>query len=232
MHKKLITACLAVVALAAFALPAVSQAANNPLLTSPTGTAYSSTGKITGTNIGNTLLQSTAGATELTCTSAVLTGTLTANASGNVQGNVETATFTGTGGSGGCTGFLTFTIDPGTLPWCLKSTSAMAEDEFQVLGGKCSEAAKKIEFTITGAGGKCRYQATTTAIKGKFTTHTSPENSDAVLHIPRSAATANTDAGFTKVEDTIIFNPCPHTSQLKMSFTLETDPGGATIWIS
>src|SRR3954452_9076608 len=39
MSKKLITALLALVAFAAFALPAVASAANKPVITHPTGTA-------------------------------------------------------------------------------------------------------------------------------------------------------------------------------------------------
>src|ERR1044072_2672059 len=45
MHKKIITACLALVALAAFALPATASAATDPQITHPTGTLLNPTGK-------------------------------------------------------------------------------------------------------------------------------------------------------------------------------------------
>ena len=51
MSKKLTTACLALSALAAFALPAVASA--SPEITHPTGTRLATGTKITGTNVGN-----------------------------------------------------------------------------------------------------------------------------------------------------------------------------------
>jgi hypothetical protein len=229
MHKKLITACLAVFALAALALPAISQATNSPVITHPTGTILKTGTLIEGTNIGETFMRNTTtGEVTLRCNSATMTGTLTKNETGNVQGEISSAHFTGTGESGKCTGFINPTVDPLGLGtgvgqgWCLKSTSAMATDEFQVQGGKCTEAAKKLEFTLTTGIGRCKYQATKATLRGTFTTHPS----DAVMTIPRSGLTQeekSTETGFTKVEDTIPFNPCPSSSYLEMSFTLETD---------
>jgi len=223
MHKKLITACLAVFALAAIALPAVAQATNSPVITHPTGTVLKTGTTLLGTNIGETFMRNTTtGEVSLRCNVATMTGTLVKNETGNVQGEISSAHFTGTGESGKCTGFINPTVDPLGLPWCLKSNSAMTTDEFQVQGGKCSEAAKKLEFTLTTGIGKCRYQATKTTLKGTYSTHPS----DAVMTIPRSGLTLhekNTETGFTKVEDTIPFNPCPSSSYLEMSFTLETD---------
>jgi hypothetical protein len=223
MHKKLITACLALFALAAFALPAAAQAVNHPVLTHPTGTILATKTKITATNVGETLLVNTAtSATELACTKASMTGELIKNETGNIQGNITAASFTGTGSGGACTGsFLNPTIEPTGLPWCLKSNETMATDEFQVLGGKCTEAAKKITFVLRVAGGECEYQSTTTTgVKGTFTTDST---GDALLSTPRAGHTANEDAGFTKIRDTVIFHPCPSSNGLQMTFTLETD---------
>jgi hypothetical protein len=234
MHKKLITASLALVALAAFALPAAAQATNTPVITHPTGTILAGTPTIKGTNIGDTLMTNTTGNVEVRCTAATMTGTLTKNETGNVQGNISSAVFTGTGTGGACkgfSGFLNVTVDPLNMGtgagqgWCLKSTSAMATDEFQVLGGKCSEAAKKIEFRYTIGAGTCTYRSTTTtAIKGELTTDTT---GDAILTTPRSTSNATTDAGFEKIDDTTFGNVCSASGALDMQFTLETDAATA-----
>jgi hypothetical protein len=240
MQKKLITACLALVALAAFVLPAVAQAANKATLTQPTGTAMTAGTKITATNIGNTLMLSTTGSTQLSCTIATMTGELTKNETGNVQGNISAATFTGTGPGNRCTGFVNAGIDPLGLGtgagqgWCLKSngTTEGTTDEFQVSGSKCSEAGTKIKFLLTPeTGGECEYESTSTiAARGTYTTDTT---GDAILNTPRTGHTATEDAGFTKIRDTTPFSLCPSSSGLSMKFTLEKDEATSTpIFIS
>jgi hypothetical protein len=240
MHKKLITACLALVALAAFALPAMAQAANKATLTQPTGTAMTAGTKITGTNIGNSLILSTSGSTQLTCTIATMTGELTKNETGNVQGNISAAAFTGAGPGNRCTGFVNLAVDPLGLGtgagqgWCLKSNGTIEEttDEFQVFGGKCSETTKKIKFLWTAeTGGECEYESTTTtAFKGTYTTDTT---GDAILTTPRSGHTATEDAGFTKIRDTTPFGLCPSSIGTSLKFTLEKDEATSTpIFIS
>jgi hypothetical protein len=242
MHKKLITASLALVALAAFALPAAAQAATNATLTHPTGTAFSLTGKtcttITGacvkaTNVGNTLMTNTTGGIEFTCTGATMTGILKNNTTGNVQGDIHLAEFSGTGSGGACTGFfgLDFPVDPLNMGtgagqgWCVKATSAMGTDEFQVFGGHCSEPAKKIEFRRTLGSGQCTYRSTfTTAFRGEYRTHST---GDAILTTPRAGSSATADAGFEKISDTTFGNVCISSTGLDMSFTLETDTATA-----
>jgi len=111
MSKKLITACLGVLALAAFALPANALAVS-ATLTHPTGTAlapkFDEAGKskncaeggtcLTGTNIGAIIFKNDAGTSTLfECTSAVLTGALTKNSGGHIEGDITTATFAGNG---------------------------------------------------------------------------------------------------------------------------------------
>jgi len=110
MSKKLITACLGVLALAAFALPANALAVS-ATLTHPTGTALAPkfNGEksktcaeggtcLTGTNIGNTFLKSDDGSATLSeCATAVITGSLTKNANGHIEGDITTATFFGEG---------------------------------------------------------------------------------------------------------------------------------------
>jgi hypothetical protein len=228
MHKKLTTACVALVALAAFVLPAAAQATNKPLITHPTGTTLATGSLITGTNVGNTLLVTTGGETKLTCTTATMTGKLTSNTTGNVQGNITAATFTGGGSGGACTGIFNAVVVPEGLPWCLKSNSEMENDEFQVSGGECGGTASKIKFTLKVFGSetqKCVYESTTTtAVKGTYTTHST---GDAVLTTPRAGGTLSGDSGFNKISDTTPFELCPKSSALKMTFTLETDEATA-----
>jgi hypothetical protein len=234
MQKKLTTACLALVALAAVVLPAAAQATNHPLLTEPTGTALTGTPLIKLTNTTNFLMLTTAGATESTCTTIKMAGKMTSNVTGNVQGNITSAEFKGTGSEGSCTGFINALFTLENLPWCLKSNESMKTDEFQISGGECGKAPTKIKFTMAVLGSasqKCVYESTsTTAVKGSFTTHAA---GDAVLTTPTTGGTLSSDSGFTKVTDDIIFNPCPSSTALKMSLTLETDEATAKpIYIS
>jgi len=144
MSKKLITACMALVALAAFALPAVASA--SPQITHPTGTrldpkaagaectGVKETICIKATNVGETLLKDGEGKNTLTkCTTATMTGYLRRNSGTEIEADIHTATFSGTGaefnGMHECTGSignLTVTtngedpaltkIDEGTVP--------------------------------------------------------------------------------------------------------------------
>jgi hypothetical protein len=237
MSKKLITACMALVAFAALAvMPAVASATNDPELTHPTGTLLAEGTKITATNVGETLLKSGDGSSILArCTHATMTGTLTKNKENTVEGTIDTATFEGTGGflngMNECTGSfgnLTVTTNGGGVdgetvengtPWCVRSTPTMATDEFQVRGGACGTATRKITFvfdtTIFGGTTQCKYErASTEPIKGTYTTD-SP-STDALMHL---AAGANTkfvgESGNSFV--------CPTSGTLEMTFTLKTD---------
>jgi hypothetical protein len=229
MDKKLITACLAQFALAAFLLPAIASATTNPTLTEPTGTILDPTGKtcttglpgicITATNIGAMKLK-TGGATLWECTTASMTGALSKNTDTESEGTIHTAIFSGTGTSGKCTtnfgGDATIDTNLGNgTPWCLRSTSTMAADEFQVRGNACSGEVRSITFVLTTAlTGNCKYNRTA-AMKGTYKTDTSPDNSDAILSL---AEGANTE--FAKEEGGAF---CPASGSLEMSFTLETD---------
>lgn len=226
MGKKLITGCLALFALAAFILPATASA--SPVLTHPTGTTLGTGKLLTGTNIGNTLLKS--GTTVLSeCTKAVITGELTKNNGEEIEGTITTATFTGTGASqfanmpectGAILGNTTVTtngggVDENTVasgtPWCMKST---ALSKFTVRGGKCSEAAREITFTMDSTaitGGPCHYKRAA-AIEGTYTTDST---GDAIFTL----TTAGTE--FTKETGDPVL--CPANGSLEMKFTMETD---------
>ncbi|MGE5335884.1 MAG: hypothetical protein ACM3JL_00480 [Nitrososphaerota archaeon] len=213
MSKKLIAACMALAAFAAFAVaPSIAAAENSPEVTHPTGTTLATGTKITATNVGETKFTSTL--PPILCNSAYMTGELTENTGSSVKADITAAGFTGTGTGGDCTGgelLVHPTPETGTngLPWCLTSNSEMVTDEFKVRGGSCTEEPRPIEFAldITGVA-TCTYQRTT-PISGTFTTH--PE--DAILTI--------TGVAFTKTTGQSFF--CPTTGELEMSFTLETD---------
>jgi hypothetical protein len=249
MGKKLITACLGLFALAAFALPATASAVNNPIITHPTGTALAVGTKFLATNIGNTQLKNGEGTTTLTeCTTAKMTGTVVENTTGHVTANITTATFSGTGtsfaGMNECTGVsilpnLTVTTN-GTDPagtflegtedvengtaYCLKADNTMAEHEFQLRGGTCADAARKIAFifdTTFSGNPQCKYERSAASpIKGTFTTDTT---GDAVLSV--SAATPS-NTKFTGATGNSIL--CPTSLTTQMSFTFEADEATAS----
>jgi hypothetical protein len=221
MTKKITMACMALAALAAFALPATASATNDPQITHPTGTLLAAGSKITATQVGTSTLTDTSGNPELACSTGTMTGSLTKNSGGNVEGEISSAVFGGTGAQVAgepakeCTGLGFFSTNTSVttlaLPWCLRSTTTMVTDEFQVTAGKCGTNGK-IKFILAGTGiGNCEYEATG-AIKGTYKTH--PE--DALLTVAPTSATS----GFKKIAGSFI---CPTSGALSMSFTLETD---------
>jgi hypothetical protein len=225
MHKKLITACMALVAFAALAIgPASASATNTPLLTAPAGTTAAVGSSIVGT-AGNTFLLDTSGNQVLSCEIATMTGEITKNTGGNVEGNINSAKFVGSQPAIGtepdkaCTAWfnMSYTV---TTPWCLRSTTTMVTDEFQIRGGKCSEASKSIVFHQVTEVGTCTYErsAATGPIKGTFTTGSSP----ASLTVTATAA----GSGFAKTAGPFV---CPSSAVLNMTFTLENGSGQAAV---
>jgi hypothetical protein len=228
MSKKLIMACMALVALAAFALPATASAANKPIITHPTGTPLPTPTKILATQIGNSTLSNTGNtSTLLTCSTATMTGELVKNTGGTIEGNISSAIFGGTGAKAvgephnECTGAFGFfgntSVTTLGLPWCVRSDTLMVTDEFRISGGACGAAKTKIKFilNVTGASKPCEYEATKTEIKGTFTTH---DTGDAILQITET----NENAGFTLITK----EPpslCSTSGELHMKFTMETD---------
>jgi hypothetical protein len=233
MGKKLTRACLTLIALAAFALPAT--ALGSPVITHPTGTVVAAGSKFTATNIGELIFKS--GSTILfRCNTARMTGTLGKNSANHIEGTIETFTATGTGAEVGgereCTTSFGNTnmdtnIGNGT-PWCLTAGGELAADEFTIRGNACNLVSRSITFVLTSTtAGACRYNRTG-AIKGTFTTDTTSGEDlgkDAILTL---LAGANTE--FAKEEGGFL---CPSTGSLEMQFTLETDTSPASpIYIS
>lgn len=220
MSKKIILACMAVVAFAAFVLPASASAANDPTLTEE-GVSVEVGKKIVGHLVGNSLLQETGGTTLFTCSVGEMTGEVTKNASGTVEGKITSAHFTGTGSSGDCTGSFAVlgvqtkvtTLVSEANPWCLSSTPLMAEDEFQV--SKCGGGKITFILDVTGVG-ECKYEATG-PIKGTYTTEST---GDAVMAVTSTSAAS----GFTLEAGSA--GACKTSGKLNMAFTLETDEPG------
>jgi len=223
MYRKLILAAMALASFAALMVgPASASATNTPTLTVPANTDAAIGTKILGT-ASDTALLNTDGSTSLTCTTGIMTGEVTKNSGGNVEGNITSARFFGDGPVNHnveeeCTGFVNANITA-TTPWCLRSTTTMKTDEFQVRGGKCSEAAKSIVFhMITTGFGTCTYERTaaTGPVTGTFNT-----NANAVLTVNATSA----GSGFNKTSGSIF---CPSSGMLQMSFSLESHDGKAS----
>ncbi len=226
--KKLVTACLALVALAAFVLPATASATNEPDLTNGANRVPHGVGEeIVGTAT-NTEFQTTAGGNLVTCSTARMAGVLTENTGGTVEGEITAAEYSGTGakhsdnGLNECTGsFGNAYITVTSLPLCLRSDKTMATDEFQVSAGKCSGAANKVKFLIgSTTAGECEYESTNTAITGDYTTG----GTQASLTVHNTQA----GSGSTKIRGGFL---CPSSGKLKMTFTLENG-GGQKLTVS
>jgi len=205
MHKKLIAACVSLVAFAA--LPAI--AAASPVLQEggvnvPTGST------ITATNVGNTVMTTSAGNIE--CTTSMMGGTLTVNSGTLIEGDIEEATFTGTESEERCSGPLgAVRVTPTSLPWCLKAGGKLAADTFELRGGLCTEASRAVVFTLdTSFFGECTYSRGN--VTGTFTT------GGTQAHLTAS------EVEFTRIAGGF---GCPASGKLDMTYKLETTNGTA-----
>jgi len=250
MSKKLITVCLALFALAAFALPASASA--SPVITHPTGTVLNpengectnvkKTVCVTGHNVSaNTIFYNGSNVELLDCSKAVFTGYLRKNKENHIEGDIHTATFTGTG-----------TQDPEeskNMPECtgtngLPNTTVTSNgtdpvgtkiDEEDLTNGSpyCITASAGANDPFTLRGGTCSEAARAIQFVLKPTGLTkcvysraagSPITGTYTTHSTGDAALIVTPSaattGFTKVEGGIL---CPAEGRLGMSITLETD---------
>jgi hypothetical protein len=261
MSKKLITACMALFALAAFVLPAAASA--SPVATQPTGTTMATGTKILGTNIGNTVLKTdpsgtTAPSTLTECSTARMTGELTKNNGSTIEGTISTATFSGTGsvlngrnectGASGILGNLTpttnssassgtegETVTNGT-PWCLRATGS--ENKFTLRGGACNVSATPIRFILDTTklfeptkSIACAYSRPAT--EPVEGTFTTDATGDAILSVTPGTSEAEKKLTTFKGETGNSIE-CPGSGTLQMSFTLEKDNEAAAepIYIS
>jgi hypothetical protein len=190
---------------------------SGPTLTYPAGTQAATGGKIRAKSIGNVRFTNASEVTLWECTSAEMTGALKTNSGSAIEADIEHASFSGTGTEGSCpfpsigNTFSTFSSATNGLPWCLRATSGMASDEFQIRGNNCANEARpiRVSFELTVAV-PCRYERKA-AITGTYKTH--PE--DAVLHF--------TNAIFLEIEPKA---SCVDETTLDASLTLERDEAG------
>lgn len=163
MHKKTLALCVGAVVLATFALaPAMASAV---VLTDKTGVVPANT-ILRGTNTG-ILVWTIPGSGKIECSTSTMEGEVTENSGSSFKWNVTGAGFSGTGASGDCTSPLgAVKVTTPSLPWCLSSKTA---DAFEIRGGKCSESAKSLTFSMDVTGvGTCSYSKSSVA--GTFTT--------------------------------------------------------------
>lgn len=222
MYKKLLTAFMVLTASVAFATAPAAFAKNTPLVTVPTGTTptptHSSPTPITMTNVGSIVFTSSVGNVE--CQTGVLTGDLIKNVKGQVEAEITTADVRNHEsieclGAGGTAVTMNPTGGAG-LPWCLRSTEAMATDEFQIRGGGCTQASRPITFTRhpTALGAPC-YYVRNNPIPGTYTTH------------PEGTVLSISEVEFTREAGSSFF--CPATRLVDMKFALTSN--GNTIYI-
>jgi hypothetical protein len=198
MHKKLMMACMAIAAFAAFVIAPAASA--SPVLTSnnvpvPVGTS------ITGHNTGETLFT---GAFNVRCTTAHMTGTVTANSGTSIKGTIPvgSAVFTGTGANGDCTSALGNVKVTVNSELCLETVTG--SDTVKTTG--CGGAPVVFTLEVTGTG-PCKYS--TASVLGTYVT------GEATILISEQAA-KKSEGGFF----------CPSEGKLDLHFDLYTT--GAT----
>lgn len=209
MAKKILVFVAAIMALAV--VPAAASATNSPELVEA-GKAVATGTNILATNSGNTLMTDSSGNVLLSCEVATMTGTVTKNDGSNIEGNITSASFKNKEAStcSGSLGATTVTPNPATngLPWCIRSTSTMATDEFQLRGNECAKTSRAIRFVLDlPFSVVCTYQRSG-AVVGSFTTG----EGSTVLSISKQEFPL-LEGGFA----------CPSAGFLDMSFKLETD---------
>jgi hypothetical protein len=223
--NKLITACMALVAFAALAVgPATASAANDPQLTDNAGKMVGAGTLFLGTQVNSMLIKDTSNNAIVTCTAGEVTGTVVKNAMSTVEANITASGFGGAGEKQAtepnpeCTGIVSagFTGEKWG-DWCLRSTPAMADDEFQMRGEECAKAATNLKFILATTTIKdCEYEATG-VLKGTYKTHPT----DALLTFAPTSSTT----GFKRVGASSMF--CPASATLELTLTLEKDAGTA-----
>jgi len=210
MHKKLMLACMAIAAFAAFVVAPAASA--SPVLTDITkvgepAETVPTSAWIVGKNTGNTLFE---GGFAVTCTTAVLNGKVTANTGSTIAGEVAAgaATFTGTGSGGDCTSALGDVKPTVNSKLCLHAQSG--SDNVTVTG-----CGANITFTLSVTGSiSCAYSAA--SVTGTYQT-----SGDATVNLNKQPATRESGQSFL----------CPATGSLTMDFDLYTTDG-TTIFIS
>ena len=213
MHKKLIMACMAIAAFAAFVIaPAASV---SPVLTDPVGTALPVGTSLTGVNTGTTTFTGSGGV-NVHCTTAHIVGNLTVNNGTSIKGEVAVggAHFTGTGSGGDCTGGLGDTKVTVNSKLCFETVAGT--DNVKVTG-----CGSKVTFTLlaTPTGTPCKYE-------GNIENGATYATGDATVNVVSGSPAKNVDI---PGDGNSIF--CPTGGTLDMDFDLTTT-GGGTVLVS
>jgi hypothetical protein len=199
MHKKLMMACMAIAAFAAFV---IAPSASAGVLTH-NGTVVPVGTKVIATN---TKVTKFTGSVTVECATAHLTGTVLTNSSGHIKGEVKAADAKFTNASGGeCTSTLFGAPAKVTVNRNLCLTVTKGTD--QVVTDACGS---KIQFTLELTGnGPCKYEQIGNNITSTFTTNASPVS----VTVEKEGESKLIEGGFF----------CPSTGTLDMTFDLYTD---------
>jgi hypothetical protein len=198
MHKKLMMACMAIAAFAAFVVAPAASA--SPVLTSG-GSAVATGTSITAKNTGNTTF--TSSIFNVTCSSAHLVGTVTANAGTQIKGTIPkgSALYTGTGAGGDC-------------------TSGLGDVKVTVSTELCIETVKGTDTVIIdGCGANLGF---TLAVTGGIACNFTGKITSGATFVTNAAATVNVVKG-ASVSSTDPF--CPSSGTLDMDFDLYNTAG-------
>jgi hypothetical protein len=226
MNRKLILALAVSAALAAFAVSAATaMATNDPQLTTKAGALVPvGTSNLNATQVGETAVTDTSGNTLISCNTGSGKGSVVKNSGSTVEGEITSLTIGGTGpvgpnGLNECTGsFGNVSINP-VLPWCLRSTPAMATDEMQAVAGKCPGTGNVKFIASSTTVGACEYEATS-SIKADFLT--SPSDAQATVR------STSAGGGVKLIKGGFL---CPSSMMMKGTRTLE-DTSGNPLFVS
>jgi hypothetical protein len=227
MRRKLSLTCMVVAALAALAVGAsTASAVNDPQLTTKGGVLVPvGTSNIQLTQVGETGILDTSGNALLTCTFGTGAGAVIKNSGGTVEGEITSLTIGGTGAKAAgepaneCTGsFGNFSMTP-VVPLCLRSDPTMANDEMQILGGKCSAPGNVKYIAVSTTAGVCEYESTG-PLRLDYTT--SPSDAQATIRSTQAGS------GIKLIKGGFL---CPSSVMLRGTRTME-DTSGNPFFVS
>ena len=207
MHTKIITACLAIAAFAAFGAAPSASASN----LTESGVTVKAGASITGTS---TLIRFIAGSNTLACTHAHMSGTVTADASGTIA--AEIAAFNPVIG-GTDTGTDCTSSGLGPVKWTVNSRLCLHvpnKTDFGTVTG-CAGAPLTFTLNLTNLTTLCHYEKATLGVE--------------ITTAPVDAAVRARPGEVAKGEfPNSIF--CPAEGELEMEFTLTTTDGTTLIF--
>ncbi len=209
MHKKLITACMAIAAFAAFVIAPAASA--SPALTETTtgGPLVAVGSSIKGTNTGETKFTIVKGGSAVVCTHAEMKGTLTGNSGTKIKGEIPSggATFKGTASGEDCTSSLGAIKPTLTSKLCLETNTGADTVKVDGCGANITFSLDVTNVTT------CKYKAA--SVSGTFIT-----SADATVNVSEQPAVL-AESNFL----------CPSEGWLDMDFDLTTTDG-TTLYIS